>query len=668
MSNLNIIQSGFLSRFSFSKNLYLCIYIFLSLAFLYYHSVIPYEIITWAKHDDGWFIGRANDILSGIWFGPYTQMTLIKGPVYPIFLAFVAHTNLSLQFWIALLHLSAALLLLYALSFRIKSSLYRVLIFIFTLIVQYPIQHLLRDELSLVLFISTNALLILVFLEKKNFIFLTLLGIISGFFILTREDGFVTLLPMLFAAIFFSYLQNRKNINLLVIKTIALAIIIWGINFSYKTINYYHYGSFVGVELLETSYNEALNSIFRVREKPATRYTDIERENLDAIYRVSPTFEKLQPYLTNSGWLSQVCIMNKARCEQKDFGYGFFIWALRDVMAEAGNYVSPRIAINNYKQIKIEINQACELKKIKCKNYYLSKFPGVELFNFKEFFNIFIGTIFHSFELNKYGNLNYSEITSDNDVPDIFNIEHRSIKKDYLNAYNLRGWFYSPKKSEEWFHYEVVERSSKKLNETNSSRHIYSPPQRLESPDIALAFKDSKALKQRFNFIIPCNSEFCDLYVNEKYYGSLNSINNVSFEAKGIFHIDQIQDSKKNLENKIFIKRQNNSIDTFNNISNFYHLLSKYIFFIGIFSYLIIFLDFIYTKDNHKTYFYVNSFLWVSYFSKVSFISLIAFYFIPGAANPVYLYPAIVIMPLAAFFSFYFFITKAMFFLKRGKK
>ena len=53
-------------------------------------------LATYTPHDDYLFIKLAQHILSGAWLGPYDQVTLVKGPVYPLFIAVAHHTGMPL--------------------------------------------------------------------------------------------------------------------------------------------------------------------------------------------------------------------------------------------------------------------------------------------------------------------------------------------------------------------------------------------------------------------------------------------------------------------------------------------------------------------------------------------------------------------------------------------
>ena len=59
-----------------------------SVAYIFAVSNASLTLFSSAMHDDGLFIARAKDLAQFHWLGAYNQMTLAKGPGYPLFLAF----------------------------------------------------------------------------------------------------------------------------------------------------------------------------------------------------------------------------------------------------------------------------------------------------------------------------------------------------------------------------------------------------------------------------------------------------------------------------------------------------------------------------------------------------------------------------------------------------
>jgi len=63
-----------------------------------------------APHDSLNYVSHAYAILAGAWFGAYSDMTLIKEPFYPIYLAVVQQIGLTLPFANLLLYATACVI------------------------------------------------------------------------------------------------------------------------------------------------------------------------------------------------------------------------------------------------------------------------------------------------------------------------------------------------------------------------------------------------------------------------------------------------------------------------------------------------------------------------------------------------------------------------------
>ena len=85
---------------------------------------------TQLMHDDLLFMTQAASIYAGDWLGDFWQLTLAKGPVYPIFVALSAASGLSLQFNEILFHGLACIVLIGALHPWIWSPKWRLLLLV----------------------------------------------------------------------------------------------------------------------------------------------------------------------------------------------------------------------------------------------------------------------------------------------------------------------------------------------------------------------------------------------------------------------------------------------------------------------------------------------------------------------------------------------------------
>lgn len=634
-----------------------------------WHSIsLPYGIMFRAPHDDGWFMHRAMNLLHGDWFGPYNQMALIKGPVYPVFLALTSAMGVSLQFSTAFMHLMAACTVTYSLSEYLKSFLSKYAILILLLISQFPVQRVIRDEFSLILLLLIFSLTVIVFFNEKTTnknIFSALLGVLLGLFMLTREDGGLTAIPILLCAVFLSLIKGYSKESLK--KTVScMSILIFLTiltNVLYKSANYLKYDSYVGAELIDPDYSDALSAIYSVREGEPQRHVEVTNANLEAIYQISPTFRSLEAIIEATSWRDSGCAIDKSTCGQ--LGTGYFMWALRDVMSIQGYYATPETAKINYRKITSEIRAACEVGKIKCANKYFSKIPGYELFDFEEFIKVIITGIKTTLYLPRASNEAFRKgVEGSEKAAEFLNISHYILPEPKWIFYKVNGWYYDKTNPNSWFDAKITsaEQSSSPSVDTPNIKSINEKSKltteavylvRQPSPDIANAFHDNKATMQRFEFYAPCTGRYCILSVNKEVIGGLHDgIESKYHTAGGIFYIDTISDVSKQYLNKTIANQKASSTNRYNFIAKYYNRCTKALFVCGIVSTFILILLGL-KKRRFETPVLIIIVLWFIYFWRIIFLSLVTFFWIPNGINYLYLYPSIVILPIASFMSIY---------------
>src|SRR5664279_4274452 len=84
-------------------------------------QAVPLWVIGNAAYDDQLFVRHASFISDGAWLGPFDQLTLAKGPVYPVFLAVVRRLGLPTALAYQVLVLAAAGTLAYLIARLIGS-------------------------------------------------------------------------------------------------------------------------------------------------------------------------------------------------------------------------------------------------------------------------------------------------------------------------------------------------------------------------------------------------------------------------------------------------------------------------------------------------------------------------------------------------------------------
>lgn len=618
-----------------------CITVFL---YLKLRSFVPLDVMSTAGYDDAWFMHAASQLLQFKWFGAYDHATLIKGPMYPFFLVLTSISGISLQTTTAIFHLIAACLLIYTLSPYIKSFFVKYLFFILTLFIQFPIQRVIRDEFSLSILIIVISLSVLVFLEErinKKKILASFLGLLLSVFVLTREDGFISFAPpLIFLYVLSILLLPSKIKERTVSLIIVFAIVFTSIN-AYKLVNFFEYRSYVGVELLDKDYQNALNAIYRVREGPSQKYVEVTNTNLDAIYKISPTLNELSPFINNAAWKAYGCSIDSSTCGQT--GTGYFMWSLREAVSRSGYYSNPSNAKIIYRKISSEINEACKVKKIRCEDSFLSKIPGFDMFNFSEFAQTFYQGILASRKVNNLETIGTSPSNDrDLDYSDLLNITYMSQKEKSFYLYRLTGWFYDEKNPTNWFNVSV---------ESEKNKNIYADVERKASEDIKYHFNEPLAANQRYNIFIPCFEGSCSLSVNNlKISDNLKSFTAGQYIANGIFHVDEVKNLVENRMSSVKTIQSNKTKLIFNNLASFYNSISSYILSVGIFSLLLLLvMSFVYKSLTKEII--LCLFIWATYFWKIFFLSAIQFFWLPSGLNFLYLYPSIVLLPIASFFS-----------------
>ena len=357
----------------------------LSTAYVFALVNAPLSLLSAARHDDGLFIEMARSLAAFHWLGPYNQFTLAKGPGYPAFLALASVLGLSSSLAHALFH-CFAIGLFVALCHRYLRS-YLLSAILFTLLLWDPASFLgqnlriLRDtiyygQVLLCFGFLAHALL------NRNLSAGLIGGLLLGWLWLTREEG-VWIVPGLAVLAAGSDLPRRRRARAHApCGGCACGIVAFGVvNAGFRLVNWRLYGSPVGVEYKETNFVRALGAIHSVRSGGIKPFVSVTRAARQTIYPVSPSFAELAPYLDGTlgeGWSTVTCDIPELRqytCGE--IGAGIFAWALRDAVALAGHYDSPREASVFYAKLANEIGAACDSKILECERQWLAELPPV---------------------------------------------------------------------------------------------------------------------------------------------------------------------------------------------------------------------------------------------------------------------------------------------------
>ena len=332
--------------------------------------------IAGAAHDDRLFLLMAESIVRGDWLGAYSQMTLAKGPFYSICIALLYWVGVPLGLGMQLAYAGACALFTRACQPAIRSGV--ALLAIYSLLLWNPMSYeaptmgrIIRQQIYTPLGIAIFAGLVARYCRREESLrrqlpWAGLLGVAFGCFWLTREES-VWLVPSVVllagAALFWAFrsafLSGWIMLTSLILAALIAALPVGLVSWQ----NYRHYGWFGTVEFHAAEFKDAYGAMVRVKIGPDLDYVPVTRQAREAMYAVSPTFAKLQPYLEGDygrGWAGASSAMTGLPAEERQIGGGWLMWALRDSVAAAGFCHNAREALNFYKHMAREINQACD--------------------------------------------------------------------------------------------------------------------------------------------------------------------------------------------------------------------------------------------------------------------------------------------------------------------
>lgn len=340
----------------------------------------PLYAYTWAGHDDRLYVILANNLLQGEWLGPYDKLTLAKGPFYPIWIAASFTAGIPLLLSQHLLYIAACFVMVMALKPLLARPIYLVLIFAVVLFnpASYSgnvMTKVIRAGIypALTLLVIACALGLLTRQEgrevKKLWVWAVALGLSMTAFWLTREEG-IWLLPtlgMIIAFAIYRLWRNKPGNWPKKVYLWAASFAIWIVAIlAVSLINLYNYGIFAQTEFDSSIFKSAYGSLTRVKSTDWKPFTPVSKRTRKEIYKVSPSFEELKPYL--EGALGEFWEQNGAHTEQNEGEIlgGWFVWAFRHAVAEAGYYSSGAFPREYYIRLTEEIDEACVNGELAC--------------------------------------------------------------------------------------------------------------------------------------------------------------------------------------------------------------------------------------------------------------------------------------------------------------
>lgn len=369
-----------------TRNYGICLWLMCAVK-VFFAEQIPVNIIPYLTHDDFLFYRLAENIAQNQWLGDYQATTLIKGFIYPAFLALAIKAQLSMRSLEAILVCASAYYFVSSLQTFFNKKL---LVVLFAILLFYPMQYgatefrLLRDAIypQLMLLIPT-ALFFLYQRSEKKFNWKQLCHVlifsVSVFlFFNTREESAWILPALAFFTLACLWMYQRQHQLRSFCFSVFMATLIYAIlHMGLLAINNKVYGSSITTIFKTKPYQEAYAALQRASSHRLP-LDGMAHADWPAIFAVSPAAAELKPFINGkhyAHWATIGCAAIRAlnnnmallNCDQS-VPVGHFPYAFLDAIYSTGYKTLPQ-TLSQLNQLGTQINQACDQKRIACKPY-----------------------------------------------------------------------------------------------------------------------------------------------------------------------------------------------------------------------------------------------------------------------------------------------------------
>jgi hypothetical protein len=353
-----------------------------ALASLWLRAGFPVVAIGPSALDDALFLRLARSLLAGQWLGSYDNATLAKGMFYPLFIAASFVANIPLKVAEQLVYLSACAWLSVLVGRQSRRTGLGMALFV--LLALNPVMWLafvarvVREGLYVTLtLLVIGSFVAVLFREettlRRRVLLAAASGVALGCFWLTREEG-PWIIPSLAVCVLLRLVSGEPAEPWASrVRTVSLALMVVLSAFAgtlalVKTANWHYYGVYETNEFHSSSFQRGYGALARIRHDRWRRYVVFPADARQKAYAASGAARELRPFFEGAGGARWRAI----GCEQTQTSpcpeilSGWFMWALRDAVAEAGHYRSAREAAAFYDRLADEIDAACSAGQIDC--------------------------------------------------------------------------------------------------------------------------------------------------------------------------------------------------------------------------------------------------------------------------------------------------------------
>lgn len=276
---------------------------------IYLISVQPINARITLKYDEALMVEQAKNIIEGKWLGEYNCLTLVKGPITPLFIA--TAKILHIPFLIAqdIFYILSCILIIFVFRRLIKSNIAKLIAL--TLLIFNPIIYstelcrVYRDGIYLALIMYLIAFSFGIFLNRKEkiskmIVYYIGLGVTIGAIYLCREET-IWLMPYLVISTIITViyiikdkevLQKKQKLMLYLVPILIFVLM----TISVMLLNYKYYGVFQLNQYWGKEFKEAYGALTRILPEEEIEKVPVTSDALEKAYQISPKANELKEY------------------------------------------------------------------------------------------------------------------------------------------------------------------------------------------------------------------------------------------------------------------------------------------------------------------------------------------------------------------------------------
>jgi hypothetical protein len=470
-----------------------------------YRIFLAVNLPIWLRHtliqEDALYLRLAASLASGHWLGPYDQLTLMKGPGYPLFLALNSFTGVPISAAHAVLQVAAVAVAAWAVyrlsaSKALAAGAFLVLAFLpagFMPAAQRIIAEQIYWPQVLLVFSLSAVLLYAPPQQTRHALALgLLLGAMLGSTWLTRADsaGLMLGLLLLAAGAFWFHREPRAALYALAGNVAAAAASFIIVLALVMSANLASYGTFSVYDSKERNFTALLRALRDVEAEPEVAHVPVSAAVREKVAAISTAFRPQEHELKVGGarykW-GAGCRAYRATCG--DYADEWFVWALRDAAAKTGYFENPQKAAEKFGEIAQDIATACADGRLTCVHRQAGSFVAA------------MQTYAGSIAFLDPGVATVVATTSKHIEPQRFDAYWALLNDPFVSQAGSKGlqstvdgWF-RDSASMRWPSFAVYDRSG---------RQVPSTLKRKKSPDLQTAFKEDRLGWNRFELSYLC--------------------------------------------------------------------------------------------------------------------------------------------------------------------